>query len=173
MKKHILWGKSLATNLKDAKAIIRAVEERGVIFQMGYIERFNKSYIIVQKAFQEGTIGKLISIRSQRVCARHGIERIAKRDNIITFLSVHDIDLMHWFAVSIKKITVEADSYTLPEHPNNNDAAFILIRFNNGSIGLVQVTWGLIDTVPFKESAKLELIGGDRSRIKLILLIIL
>lgn len=80
---------------------------------------------------------------------------------------------MHWFAVSIKRITVEADSSTLPEHPNNNDAAFILIRFNNGSIGLVQVTWGLIDTVPFKESAKLEIIGGDRSRIKLILLIIL
>lgn len=65
MKKHILWGKSSATNLKDAKAIIRTVEERGVIFQIGYIERFNKSYIIVQKAFQEGTIGKLISIRAQ------------------------------------------------------------------------------------------------------------
>lgn len=157
--KHILLEKPLASNLEDAQSIIKAVEESGVIFQIGFVERFNKSYTIAQQALQEGAIGNLISIRSQRVCTRYAIERIAKRDDIITFLSVHDIDLLHWFAGSIKKISVEADSYTFPEYPKHNDAALILVRFESGSIGLIQVTWGLVNTMPFKASAKLELIG--------------
>lgn len=166
LKKHILLEKPLATNLEDADAIINAVKENGVLFQIGFVERFNKSYIVAQQAFQEGSIGNLVSIRTQRMSSRYAVERLAKRDDIITFLSVHDIDLMHWFAGSIKKISVEADSFTFPEYPENNDAAFILIRFNSGALGLVQVTWGVIDKVPFKASAKLELIG-DKGIIKI------
>jgi predicted dehydrogenase len=129
------------------------------------VERFNKSYIVAQQAFKEGSIGNLVSIRTQRMSARHAVKRLAKRDDVITFLSVHDIDLMHWFAGSIKKISVEADSFTFPEYPENNDAVFILARFESGALGLVQVTWGVIDKVPFKASAKLELIG-DKGIIK-------
>lgn len=165
LKKHILLEKPLATNLEDANVIIDTVKENKVLFQIGFVERFNKSYIVAQQAFQEGSIGNLVSIRTQRMSARYAVERLAKRDDIITFLSVHDIDLMHWFAGSIHKISVEADSFTFPEYPENNDAAFILIRFNSGVLGLVQVTWGIIDTVPFKASATLELIG-DKGIIK-------
>ena len=164
-KKHILLEKPIASNWKDAESIAKAVKESGIIFQIGFVERFNKSYIVAQKALQEGTIGKLISIRSQRICVRYAIERIAKRDDIITFLAIHDIDLFHWFAGSIKKISVEADTYTFLKYPEHNDAALILIRFESRSLGLIQVTWGLIDSMPFKASSKLELIG-DKGVIK-------
>jgi len=158
-KKHIFLEKPMASNWEDAESIVKAVKESGIIFQIGFVERFNKSYVVSQKALQEGAIGKLISIKSQRICVRSAAERIVKRDDIISFLAIHDIDLLQWFAGSIKKISVEADTFTFPEYPEHNDAALILVRFESGALGLIEVVWGLIDSMPFKASATLELIG--------------
>ena len=158
--KHILLEKPIATNLEDAESIAKAVKESGIIFQIDFVERFNKTYIVAQKALHEGAIGKLISIRSQRMNVRYASEYLVKRgDNIISFFGIHDIDLFHWFAGQIKKISVEAGRYTFPEYPPHDDAALILVRFESGALGLIQLTWGLINSMPFKASSKLELIG--------------
>lgn len=157
-KKHVLLEKPIASTLEDAQAIVDAVRQSGIFCQLGFVERFHKPFIMAQKAVQEGVIGKLISARSQRLNVLDASKRVATRDPIISFLAIHDIDLLMWCASSIKRVSAEADSFVFG-NPDLEDSAFILIRFENGALGSIQVSWGLSNSLPFRASAKLELVG--------------
>ena len=157
-KKHVLLEKPIASTLEDAEAIVNAVRQSGILCELGFVERFHKPFIVAQKAVQEGAIGKLISVRSQRLNIRDAAKRVATRDPIISFLAIHDIDLLMWFAGPIKRVSAEAGTFVFG-NPDLEDSAFILVRFESGALGSIQVSWGLSDSLPFRASAKLELIG--------------
>lgn len=156
--KHVLLEKPIASTLEDAEAIVNAVRESAILCELGFVERFHRPFIVAQKAVQDGAIGRLISARSQRLNIRDAAKRVATRDPIISFLAIHDIDLLMWFAGPIRRVSAEAGTFVFG-NPDLEDSAFILVRFESGALGSIQVSWGLSDSLPFRASAKLELIG--------------
>lgn len=55
----VLCEKPMATNLRDAKALLAAARERGARLAVNHIRRWSPSYDAVRKAIGEGAIGRL------------------------------------------------------------------------------------------------------------------
>lgn len=66
-RKHVLLEKPIGSTLDDARTIVDAVHQSGIICQLGFVERFHKPFVAAHRAIQDWSIGTLISVRSQMV----------------------------------------------------------------------------------------------------------
>lgn len=84
---HILIEKPITESLDEAQELIRAIQNSGLIVQIGHIERFNPTYIELKKVI-DGL--KLIAIDFRRLSPY----RVSNIDvDVVLDLMVHDLDL--------------------------------------------------------------------------------
>jgi predicted dehydrogenase len=57
--KHILCEKPIATNLRDARAMLKAVELAGVALQVGFHHRFSSEFKLAKRIVESGAIGQV------------------------------------------------------------------------------------------------------------------
>ncbi|HIL19035.1 MAG TPA: Gfo/Idh/MocA family oxidoreductase, partial [Gammaproteobacteria bacterium] len=83
---HVLLEKPIADHLTNARAIVKAAEETGVILQIGHLERFNAGVV---RLVQELDRPRFIEVH------RLGpfVSRAADVD-VVTDLMIHDIDIV-------------------------------------------------------------------------------
>ncbi|MBN1165244.1 MAG: Gfo/Idh/MocA family oxidoreductase, partial [Candidatus Krumholzibacteriota bacterium] len=83
---HVLVEKPVASNSDDAKAMVTLARERGCVFQVGHIERFNGTFQAVEKL-----LDKPLFIESQRLgtFTPRGIDV-----SVVVDLMIHDIDIV-------------------------------------------------------------------------------
>ena len=83
---HVLLEKPIADHLTNARAIVKAAEEAGVILQIGHLERFNAGVV---RLVQELDRPRFIEVH------RLGpfVSRAADVD-VVTDLMIHDIDIV-------------------------------------------------------------------------------
>lgn len=156
--KHILLEKPLATSLADAEAILDAARSAEVTLAMGFVSRFIDSYSAARQAVASGNIGQVATIQARRLNTKAAGARVALRDNVVDFLAVHDVDLLHWFAGPISSVNALADSYGYAD-AEGPDTAQLLLRFSSGAIGHLHVSWAVPDTAPYRARAGLEVVG--------------
>ena len=132
---NILVEKPIAATIADAQEIINKAKERGVILQVGHIERFNPAVQKLKEIIQQGKLGEISSIIARRV----GTVPVQVRDaNVIVDLAVHDIDIINYLYESF------------PEEINGNlgksiiekreDYADIFLKYGKRS-AFIQVNW--------------------------------
>src|SRR5258705_5891637 len=56
--KPIFCEKPLSINLAEAREMLRVVEETKVFFQMGFMRRVDKGYVVARNKIEKGAIGK-------------------------------------------------------------------------------------------------------------------
>ncbi|MBC7288529.1 MAG: Gfo/Idh/MocA family oxidoreductase, partial [Armatimonadetes bacterium] len=95
-RKHLLIEKPLATTVPDAKAIIDAVRESGVVAMVGHIVRFDARYWMAREQVRAGALGDLIYAYARRYNIIDSAERIAPRSTVSFFLGIHDVDAIRW-----------------------------------------------------------------------------
>ena len=83
---HVLLEKPIADHLTNARAVVKAAEETGVILQIGHLERFNAGVV---RLVQELDRPRFIEVH------RLGpfVSRAADVD-VVTDLMIHDIDIV-------------------------------------------------------------------------------
>lgn len=117
----VLLEKPIASTVEEADALIALAESKGLILQVGYLERFNGALQAVERRIQNPFL-----IESHRLGPFTG--RGADVD-VVLDLMVHDIDIVLYLVNStVKRLEATGSSRLTPYF----DEAKVQIEFENG-----------------------------------------
>lgn len=135
---HVFVEKPIADNLVDAEEIIKNAKSKGIKLMVGHVERFNPAIKKIKAMVENGEFGELISIEANRLSLYH--PRI-KDSGILVDLAVHDIDLLNYLVGKKMDSVYTVATNKLMPNPELEDNASIIIKFVNGVIGRINVSW--------------------------------
>jgi UDP-N-acetylglucosamine 3-dehydrogenase len=131
----VLIEKPIAASVEDAMEMINKAKERGVILQVGHIERFNPAIKKLKEIVESGKLGEIISIIARRV----GAVPVQVRDaNVIIDLAVHDIDIINYLYGMYPNSVSGNMGKAIVER--REDYAEIFLKYGKKS-GFIQVNW--------------------------------
>ncbi len=133
---HLLVEKPLAPSLAEGRKIVDAAKHAGLTLAVGHLERHNPVISVVKKGLDAGQYGDLITIAARRVSS---FPTRVRDVGVVMDLGVHDIDILRYLVES----PVES-VYTLSGrrmHEQFEDHANLLLRFQNGVNGFIEVNW--------------------------------
>ena len=142
--KHILCEKSIATNLKDAKEMIKICKENKVKLQIVFNERFFNHVKIVKRLIKENIIGE---VKAFNATYREGWNLYSVESDFRNYadlsggaclidLGIHQIDLVRYLLGDFKEICAEIMQHSvMPAKLDDN--AYILCNLNNEITGCI------------------------------------
>jgi inositol 2-dehydrogenase len=144
--KAIFCEKPTALTLQATDDMIGAVEKAGVMFQVGFMRRFDKAFAKAKQQIDSGIIGDPVVIRSiGRDPFRTSLEYAnpTASGGLIVDMGIHDFDLLRWLmGDEIQRVYTEVASLVYPEllTVGDVDNAMISVRFEKGGLGNVEVS---------------------------------
>jgi predicted dehydrogenase len=129
---HVYLEKPLATDSKQALAVIEAWQRAGVVGVMGFNYRFNKLYESVRAHICSGTLGDLAMVRSvfSTASSQPPQTRLSRESGggILLDLASHHLDLIrYFFDHEVSEVFAEIQSRS-----SEGDSAMIQMRLTNG-----------------------------------------
>ena len=164
---HVLCEKPIALNIKEAEEILDAVAKNNVKFTVGYNRRFLPNLILAKEYLQNGKIGKPVLARASTVTMgpyqpqidiSKYKEEAQKRVGCLFDSGVHLADLMIWLLGKPSEVNAIMSTYF--EGVTVDDSAIMQVKFENGALGSIHVSW--IDLPNFKateNTRRVEIIG--------------
>ena len=143
--KFVFCEKPLGTDVEQCKAAEKVIEAHpDLIFQLGFMRRFDKSYAEAKRKIDNGDIGKVVLVRSYTQDPRSTIESTLKfaphSGGQYLDMCVHDIDLIRWFTGSnVKNVWAIGGVFEFDLYKELNDAdnAAATIQMENGAMGFM------------------------------------
>jgi 1,5-anhydro-D-fructose reductase (1,5-anhydro-D-mannitol-forming) len=136
--KHVLCEKPLALNLSDAREMVKACEEAGVVMGTNHHLRNAVTHRTIRRLISEGAIGKPLAARVFHAVylpprlQGWRVERPEAGAGVILDITVHDADTLH-FALGDDAVEVTALSAQQGLGKGKvEDAVMGAIRFRNG-----------------------------------------
>jgi inositol 2-dehydrogenase len=142
--KDIFCEKPVALTLKETDIALKAVKKTRIKFQVGFMRRFDRGYMLAKKKIEEGKIGKPVSFKSigrDPMCPRLDYAKIS--GGLIVDMAIHDFDLARWLMESeVKRVCAEGGRLVFDQlkEADDIDNATINMLFSNGSLGNVEVS---------------------------------
>jgi len=143
--KHVLVEKPIALSVSDADEMIRLAQENKVKLGVCHQNRFNPPIRKLRRALEEGRFGKLINGTARILWTRddnyykQAPWRGTKELDGGTLMNqcIHNIDLLQWMMGSeVERVHCERGTFL--RNIEMEDFGAILIRFKNGTIGIVE-----------------------------------
>ncbi len=144
--KAIFCEKPTALTLAETDAMVAAVHKAGVIFQVGFMRRFDKGYLEARRQIDAGVIGTPVVIRSvSRDPFRTSLEYAdpAKSGGLVVDMCIHDFDVIRWLmSDEIVRVYADAGVLVYPElaEVGDVDNVMICVRFARGGLGNVEAS---------------------------------
>ena len=127
--------KPITTDIKQADQLIKASRLYKVPLMVGHIERFNPVVNEINNRIKSQEIGKVFKIHTSRFSPPGGRVNDV---SVILDLATHDIDIIKYLIDQpIIRIYAETEAFT----HKKADLMSALLRFKNGVIGVVEVSW--------------------------------
>jgi len=121
--KHVLLEKPMTETLKQADDLIALAQKKGVVFQIGHLERFNPAVIALFKYLKNP-----LFIESHRL--GFSLERGIDVD-VILDLMIHDLDIV---LTAVNANVVEIRAVGVPVVSDKIDIANVRLEFENGCV---------------------------------------
>ncbi|CAM3900103.1 Gfo/Idh/MocA family protein [Lederbergia lenta] len=160
-KKHILCEKPLATEIKDAEAMIQTCEDEGVILQVAYPVRFAPVMEKVKETIQSGAIGEVLAINATNHGLMPGgwfIEKELSGGGSATDHIVHIMDVIRWiFKDEVKSVYAELDTrfYDI----DVEDCGMVTLELESGMIVSIDPSWSRPKTYPTWGNVVMHFVG--------------
>ncbi len=144
--KHIFCEKPTALTLKATDEMLEAVAKAGVLFQVGFMRRFDEAYRQAYAQIAAGVIGAPNLIKCVgRDAGRTSLEYAdpAVSGGLIIDMGIHDFDLVRWLmGDEVERVYAEAASLIYPEleQVGDVDSALVTLRCKGGGLGNVEVS---------------------------------
>jgi predicted dehydrogenase len=136
--------KPIASNLRDADAMIEACERAAVPLMVGHILRHDSAYVAIRQAVQEARLGRLLTAYARRNAIIQEGHRLGGRTSVVQYLAVHDIDLLLWYhGAPVEGVTARAVRGRIAETYGTPDFVWLWMRFADGALGIVECGWAL------------------------------
>ena len=139
--KHIFCEKPIDTEIAKIKEALAAVEEAGVILQVGFVRRFDRSHKAVRDVVASGKLGKPYVVK---VCSRDPagppMSYVAVSGGIFLDMMIHDFDMVRYLAGSdVTEVCATGTVLTDPGYAEYGDVdtAIVTLKFENGAIGVI------------------------------------
>jgi myo-inositol 2-dehydrogenase/D-chiro-inositol 1-dehydrogenase/scyllo-inositol 2-dehydrogenase (NAD+) len=161
--KHILCEKPMAMNAAECDQMLAAVERAGVKLQIGFMRRFDASFVAAQQRIAAGEIGRVVQVKS----LTHGpttpkpwMYDIRQSNGPLSEVNSHDIDTVRWFSGSeFTEVYALAGNYRSPgarqQYPDFYDNVVLSARLENGMQGVICGAQG----VQYGYDARCEILG--------------
>jgi UDP-N-acetylglucosamine 3-dehydrogenase len=133
---HFLVEKPMCSTLEDSEKLVGLAKDAGLTMAVGHIERHNPVVGFTKKALEDGAYGDAIALAARRVSSYPA--RI-KDVGVIMDLGIHDVDVMRYLLGSeVESVFTQGRRR---KHEVFEDHANILLDFENGTTGFVEVNW--------------------------------
>jgi myo-inositol 2-dehydrogenase/D-chiro-inositol 1-dehydrogenase/scyllo-inositol 2-dehydrogenase (NAD+) len=161
--KHILCEKPMAMNAAECDQMLAAVERAGVKLQIGFMRRFDASFVAAQQRIAAGEIGRVVQVKS----LTHGpttpkpwMYDIRQSNGPLSEVNSHDIDTVRWVSGSeFTEVYALAGNYRSPgarqQYPDFYDNVVLSARLENGMQGVICGAQG----VQYGYDARCEILG--------------
>jgi len=147
-KKHVFCEKPMAIHVQEAEDMNRAVADAGIKLQIGFMRRFDPSFLHAKEIVESGELGDPMIIKS--VGRGPGLPPpwnydVKESNGLLGEVSSHDFDSTRWLAGSeYERVYAEASNkktkHLLDEYPDFYDNVVCAVRFRNGVIGTIDST---------------------------------
>ena len=138
--KHIFCEKPVAQDLDSARRIRRVVEKGSVLYQLGFMRRFDPAYVHAFRRIRDGVIGKPIFIRlTSRDASGPPVQFLRDSGGLFVDSSVHDFDLARWLMDDeVVSVYALGGNFVYPEYADvgDVDVGTATLSFAGGGIGL-------------------------------------
>ena len=162
--KHVLCEKPLAMNAREAQQMEDTAKEAGRLLMVGFVRRFAQNTDALKAVIDGGDLGEIYSSKVS-VIRRWGnpggwfSDKKRSGGGALIDLGVHIIDLARYLAGNPRPVSVYAATFSklgmkpditgvekyktadYDEYCDVEDAATALIRFDNGMVTYLNVTW--------------------------------
>lgn len=163
--KHILCEKPMAMDEAECRQMIQAAESAKVTLQIGFMRRFDASFLAAKEAVDAGQIGEVVLVKSLTrgpSTPQPWMYDITKSNGPLAEVNSHDIDTVHWFTGStFEELYAVAGNYRCPEaresYPDFYDNVVLTGRLRNGTQGAIDGAQG----VGYGYDARVEILGAD------------
>jgi len=160
---NVFVEKPFTANLTQANELAKISEERGIVNQVGYANRFNDIFLLVREYIKDNVIGELVRFKSEmfsRTITKSD-EKNTWRDSreggggAVFDMASHSIDLVNYIIGKPDKIIGTCLNKIYSK--NVEDAVFSTFVYKNGISGILNVNWS--DTSYRKPINKIEIFG--------------
>lgn len=144
--KAIFCEKPTSLTLSATDEMLDTVDRCRVLFQVGFMRRFDAGYAEAQRKIDQGIIGQPVAVRSigrdpYRTSLEYADPHIS--GGLIVDMAIHDIDLTRWLmSDEVDRVYTETASLVYPEllDVGDVDAAMISLKFVQGAVGHIEVS---------------------------------
>ncbi len=144
--KAIFCEKPIALTLADTDAMLAAIAKNKVMFQAGFMRRFDAGYVAAKKQIEAGAIGKPVTFKSigrDPFCPDLEYARPSVSGGLILDMAIHDFDLARWLmADEVQRVYTEGGVLAFPQlnTVGDIDNAVVNMLFRGGGLGNVEVS---------------------------------
>jgi len=141
---HVFCEKPLTFDLEECAVIENMLKDRtDLIFMLGFMRRFDKSYHQAKKKVENGEIGEPYLIRCYGLdpiyLVKEAVDFAKTSGGIALDMAIHDFDLARWFLnEEAKNVYSIGGCYVEKgfEKHNDFDNMSALVRFSNNKMGM-------------------------------------
>jgi predicted dehydrogenase len=149
---HVLCEKPMALDARQAREMTEKAEETGVVHMIVFTYRWMPSYRHLKQLVEDGYVARCFHchIRYLGGYGRRGRYRWkydrSRANGILGDLGSHMIDLARWLVGDIARVSAHVGVYVDRPRPDGapfdpaNDSAALLLEFENGAQGMIQVS---------------------------------
>ena len=143
---HVFSEKPLALSLAEARELRSLARQHGLIYQAGYILRYEARHQLLHDHVSSGRLGRVVLIRSKRNCSRTWFETWGKHSHPVWESMVHDIDLTTWLTEQ-RCVRVSAWGQKFLGGPPP-EAVVAVLEFDGGAVAVLETSWLIPDGAP-------------------------
>ena len=140
----VFCEKPVAMNVADALPVLDYIRDRQGIVQVGHQRRFDAGYLEAKRAYQEGELGWIHSLRAVTCdMAPPSVGFLASSGGLFRDCSVHDFDILRWLTGrEIVEVYAKGSNNGDPAigEVGDVDTALALVTFDDGTVGTVSAT---------------------------------
>jgi myo-inositol 2-dehydrogenase/D-chiro-inositol 1-dehydrogenase len=145
---HVFTEKPMGVSVAECLEVERAANSHpDLVFLVGFVRRFDPSYLRAKRLVDEGAIGEPFLVRSQTVdldeYAPFQVASVKSSGGIFLDMNVHDVDLARWFlGAEVESIHAMGGSFVHPEFEAVGDAdnTVALARFAGGKMAVISAS---------------------------------
>jgi predicted dehydrogenase len=163
--KHVLLEKPIALELSEADELIALARSKGLLFTIGYSQRFNPKFAYVKRSIDDGTIGQPVTALVSRHITRNLGDKIGGRIKLspAAMEATHDIDFALWCFAPRRPVRVYAQEVRKIMEPTHHvpDCTWIVVTLDDGCAFTIGASWVLPPAYPNFSSTWIEMIGTE------------
>lgn len=161
--KHVLCEKPMAMDVRECDDMIAACREAGVRLQIGFMRRYDESFMAARARLDAGEIGDVVLVKSLTrgpSVPQEWMYDIRTSNGPLAEVNSHDIDTLRWFVGSeIGEVYALGGNFRCPQaverYPDFYDNVAMVCRFADGKQGFID---GAV-SVGYGYDARTEIIG--------------